>query len=126
MKHIKEHEVVGERFEAPYARIIKHLAAPWTLDTTKLWLGVSEVDPGSKSNPHTHDDAEEIFYVVSGYGRIRVGAEEEDIGPGSCIFVPIGEKHQLINSGDETLKIIGATAPPFELEDFEVVHLKNE
>lgn len=126
MKHIKEHEVEGERYEAPYARIIKHLAAPWTLGTSKLWLGVSEIIRGGKSNPHTHDDAEEIFYVVSGNGRIRVGEEEEDIGPGSCVFVAIGNEHQLINNGDETLKIIAVTSPPFQLEKFEAVHLKNE
>ena len=126
MKHVKEHEVEGERFEAPYARTIKHLAAPWTLGTTKLWVGVSKVDPGNTSNPHTHDDAEEIFYVISGHGRIRVGEEEEAIGPGSCIFVPVGNEHQLINTGDETLKVVAATAPPFELDKFDKAHLKKK
>ena len=125
MKHVKEHEIEGERFETPYARIIKHLAAPWTLGTSRLWMGVSEIALGGKSNLHTHDDAEEIFYVVSGYGKIRVGEEVEDIGPGSCIFVPIGNEHQLINSGDEILKIVAATAPPFLLEKFDTIHLKK-
>jgi mannose-6-phosphate isomerase-like protein (cupin superfamily) len=125
MRHVKEHEVEGERFEKPYARIIKHLAAPWTLGTTKLWLGVSKIDPGSCSNSHAHDAAEEIFYVVSGYGKIRIGAEEEDVEPGSCVFVASGEEHQLINTGDETLKVVAATAPPLQLDEFEAVHLKN-
>ena len=125
MRHVKEHEVEGERFERPYARIIKHLAAPWTLGTTKVWLGVSKIGPGSCSNPHGHDAAEEIFYVVSGHGKIRVGAEEEDVEPGSCVFVPIGEEHQLINTGDETLKVVAATAPPFQLDGFDAVHLKD-
>lgn len=126
MKHVKEHELAGERFEKPYARVIKHIAAPWTLGTTKMWLGMSKVDPGSCSNPHTHSDAEEIFYVVSGYGQIRVGGEVADVGPGSCVFVPIGQEHQLINNHDETLKVVAVVSPPFELNQFDAAHLKKK
>ena len=67
MKRLNEYDIEGERFDEPYARVVKHLAAPWTLGTTKIWLAVSTVDPRSCSNAHTHDDMEEVFYVVSGY-----------------------------------------------------------
>jgi mannose-6-phosphate isomerase-like protein (cupin superfamily) len=65
---------------------------------------------------------EEIFYVVSGHGRIRVGEDEEDIEPGSCIYLPIGSPHQLVNTGDETLKVVAASSPPFKLDAFAEVH----
>lgn len=126
MKHVKEYEIVGERFEKPYARVIKHIAAPWTLGTTKIWLGMSKIDPGSCSNPHTHSDQEEIFYVVSGHGQIRVGTEVADVGPGSCVFAPTGQEHQLINNHDETLNILAAASPPFELTRFNATHLKEK
>lgn len=125
MKHVKEHEVKGERFEAPSARIIKHLAAPWTMETRNLWLGVSKVDPMSNSNPHTHMDAEEVFYVVSGHGQVRVGDEKEDIEPGSCIYIPPGVEHQLINTNDETLKVVAVTSPPFTPTSFDDAHKKT-
>ncbi len=126
MKHIKEHEIKGERFEKPYARVIKHIAAPWTLGTTKMWLGMSKIDPNSCSNPHTHSDQEEIFYVVSGYGQIRVEDEVADVGPGSCVLAPIGQEHQLINNHDETLKVVAVISPPFELNQFDAAHLKKK
>lgn len=122
MKIIKEHEVEGHRFDPPHARVIKHLAAPWTLGTSKIWTGLSIVDPGYTSNPHSHDDLEEVFYVVSGTGRIRIGEEEEDIAPGSCIFAPPKTIHQLINTGQEILKVYAVTSPPFTPTYFKDVH----
>jgi mannose-6-phosphate isomerase-like protein (cupin superfamily) len=89
-------------------------------------MGVSEIMSGGKSNPHTHDDAEEVFYVVSGNGKMIVGDDEEEIGIGSCVFIPLGKRHQIINTSDEILKILAVTVPPFKIEKFDAVHLKNE
>jgi mannose-6-phosphate isomerase-like protein (cupin superfamily) len=125
IKHVKEHEVKGERFDPPHARTIKHLAAPWTLGTRNVWLGITEVDPGNASNLHSHDEREEIFYVISGQGKIRVADEEEAIEPGSCIYIPIGLPHQLINTAKEKLKAVAVTSPAFTLAKFDEAHKKR-
>lgn len=122
MKHVKEHEVEGESFPPPHARVIKHLAAPWTVGTSNLWAGLTIIGVGSSSNPHLHDDAEEIFYVILGTGRVKVGEEEEEIAPGSCIFIPPKTLHQLLNTGHEELKILAVTSPPFTTTGFKKVH----
>ncbi len=126
MKHVKEHEVEGESFPPPHARVIKHLAAPWTVGASRLWAGVTIIGPGSSSNPHLHDDAEEIFYVISGTGRIKVEEEEEDIAPGSCIFIPPKSLHQLLNTGQVELRVLAVTSPPFTATGFKEVHKPNE
>lgn len=122
MKHVKEHEVEGERFPPPHARVIKHLAAPWTVGASRFWVGESIIEQGSSSNPHLHDDAEEVFYVISGTGRVKVGEEEEDIAPGSCIFIPPKTLHQLLNTGHEELKVLAVTSPPFTTAGFKETH----
>jgi mannose-6-phosphate isomerase-like protein (cupin superfamily) len=122
VKHVNEHEVEGIRAPAPHARTLKHLAAPWTIGSTKIWLGISKVDPGSTSNSHLHEVQEEIFYVLSGRGRIAVGDESVEVTPGSVVVVPAGMLHQLINTGDETLEVLAAVAPPFDEQEFEVRH----
>ncbi|MBA7479691.1 hypothetical protein ES707_15127 [subsurface metagenome] len=126
MKHVKEHEVEGERFPPPHARVIKHLAAPWTVGASRLWAGVTIIEQGSSSNLHLHDDAEEIFYVVSGAGRVKVGEEEEDIALGSCIFIPPKTLHQLLNTGHVELKVLAVTSPPFTAVGFREVHQELE
>lgn len=125
MKIVKEHEVKGETIPSPYARVIKHLAAPWTMGTKNIWFGISKVEVGGKSNPHSHD-IEEIFYIESGRGKIIVEDEESEIEPGSCIYIPPNKTHQLINTGDETLKVICATSPPFEPKKFRIIHELKE
>ena len=122
MEHVRTDDVPGERADAPYSRTLKHLAAPWTMGTEHLWVGMSEIDPGSRSNRHSHPN-EEVFFVVAGRGRAVVDTEEVDVGPGSVVLVPSGETHQLVNTGDEPLQVLCSAAPAFDKRDFEVAHL---
>lgn len=122
MKYIREQDVDGDKFPPPFAREIKHVAAPWTLGTKNLWLGVDLIEPHNTSNPHSHDDLEEIFYVVSGQGRIVVGDEEVEASAGLCVYVPPLMVHQLINDGNEVMKVVNVTSPPFVPEKFRAVH----
>ena len=122
MHHINQREIKGECFEAPHARTVKHLAAPWTFGTRNIWMGISIVKPNNSSNLHAHDNMEEIFYVVSGCGWIRIDDEEEAIEPGCCIYIPTGAAHQLINTGNEILEVVAAASPPFSQESFKDVH----
>jgi len=120
---VQEEEVAGARMEAPYAREVKHLVAHWNAGATKIWLGVSVIEPNSASNPHAHESQEEVFYCLSGRGLIRVGAEEAEMRPGSCIFIPEGTLHQLVNTqADEVLRVLGATAPSFNQEGWSALH----
>ncbi len=120
---IQEQQVTGDQMGAPYARVVKHLVAPWTVGSARLWMGISVIEPSSASNPHAHFGQEEAFYCVSGKGLIRVGEEHAEIGPGSCVFVPEGLVHQLINTeGDEELRVLSASAPPFSREGWSLTH----
>lgn len=122
MEILKEHEVSGEEMPPPYARVLKHLAEPWTLGTKRISLVLSKVKVGGKSNPHSHDTSEEVFYVISGRGKMIVDDEECEIEPGSCIYIPVGSVHQLINTCDETLNVATVASPPWQREKFREVH----
>jgi quercetin dioxygenase-like cupin family protein len=122
MKHIREHEVSGVHIEAPHARTLKHLVAPWTVGSSRMWVGMTKIEPRSRSNRHKHPGQEEIFYVISGRGQITVGIENDSIEPGSLILVPPGVEHVLFNDGDETLKVLSMVSPPFERSEFDLQH----
>ena len=126
MKYTHESEVEGIRAPAPNPRTLKHLAAPWTIGSENLWVGLSEVDPGSESNAHSHEKNEEVFYVVSGEGYIVVGDERRAVSAGSVVVAPPGETHQLQNPGNETLKVICSASPAFAKEDFDITHQLEE
>ncbi len=51
---------------------------------------------------HYHDQSEEIFYVVSGTGKLRCAYGEKDVKAGDMLCFPAGEKgaHVLSNTSD--------------------------
>ncbi len=123
MKYIREQDVEGDRIGPPHQRVIRHLVTPENMGSRHLWLGTSSVDPGFASNAHAHADQEEVFYCVSGQGRIKVDDEEAPLEPGATVYVPPQAVHQLINDGDEVLKVVSAVAPPFIPEKYKADHL---
>ena len=122
VEHVRAHEVEGVRAPPPHARTLKHLAAPWTIGSPNLWIGMSEIDPGSSSNAHAHEN-EEAFFVVSGYGAVEVDGETVDVGPGSLVLVPPSVTHRLRNGGYEVLRVLCCVTPAFERAVFEDRHL---
>jgi len=113
IKYITGKEAKGDVFPKPYARIIKPLAAPWTLGTKNIWLATDEIEPHSASDPHMHPDQEEVLFFLSGKGRVRVDKEEIEVGPGYCVLLPIGSTHNVFNDHESILRFIAVVAPPF-------------
>ena len=58
-----------------------------------LSMGVYHLKAGDTDgqSPHTED---EVYYVISGRGKVTVGDEVRDVGPGSIVFVAAAVPHQ--------------------------------
>ena len=125
VKYLVEKEVKGDVFPEPFARTIKHLASPQTLGTQKIWLGIDEIQPHNSSNGHSHGGQEEVFFFLSGQGRVRLDEEEIMVGPGHCVFCTMGSFHQVINPGDTLLRFVAVVSPPFTPEGFGSSHGKT-
>lgn len=69
-----------------------------------LGLYALAVDQPDLQQPHAEDEA---YYVVSGRGRITVGDEVRDVGPGSIVFVAATVAHRFHDiSEDLTLLVM--------------------
>ena len=55
----------------------------------------------TRANSHTHDDLDQVYIVHSGRGRMRIGREEAEVGPGCLVHIPCGQEHSLTPLGDE-------------------------
>lgn len=80
--------------------------------------------PGGQTIVHAHDQGDELFYVVAGRGRARLGDRYEEVGPGDAILVSAGQTHQISNPFDENLTIIGFMATPELAEQARAVHAR--
>lgn len=59
--------------------------------------------PGQIASKHCHQDMNEVFFVRSGSGIIRVDEREFILSPGTCIAVEAGEYHEIVNTGKTDL-----------------------
>jgi mannose-6-phosphate isomerase-like protein (cupin superfamily) len=79
-------------------------------------LAVFSLPPGAVSKAVAHHTVEEVWYVISGQGRMwrRLGEEEAvELSPGVSLTIPTGTRFQFRCDGPEPLTAIGATMPPW-------------
>ena len=75
-------------------------------------MGMTILPPGESSSFHSHEAECETWIVVSGEGEVQVGEEREPVEPESVIFLPRNVKHQIINTGKQTLRMFWIYTPP--------------
>lgn len=80
-------------------------------------LAEATIPPGTRTQPHRHCKTEEFYYVLRGKGLMRIGPEEQAVGPGDAILIPAGSTHTLLNTGEGDLVILCCCAPPYSHED---------
>lgn len=83
-------------------------------------LAEATVPPGASTQPHYHREAEEIYYILAGRGRMRIGSEEADVKVGDGIAIPPGSVHSISNTGAEDLVFLCCCVPAYEHSDTEL------
>jgi mannose-6-phosphate isomerase-like protein (cupin superfamily) len=72
---------------------------------------------GAVTRPVAHHTVEEVWFFVSGRGRMwrRLAGEETtvEVFAGVSIAIPTGAAFQFRCDGDEPLRIVGVTMPPW-------------
>ncbi|QIS07987.1 MULTISPECIES: cupin domain-containing protein [Nocardia] len=71
---------------------------------TKIWFGKVSNEPGYRSLPHHHGEAETGGYVLSGVARIYFGENYQeflDMSEGDFVFVPPYMPHIEVNMSTE-------------------------
>lgn len=80
-------------------------------------LAEARLPVGASTQEHFHPNAEEIYYITHGIGRIRIEGEEREVQAGDAIAILPGRRHKLWNSGSEVLRLLCCCAPAYEHED---------
>ena len=68
-----------------------------------LDLSLTELYPHKSTTGHSHDEADEVYVIISGQGTIEVGKKSSNIKTGDVIIVPRGDFHRVHNQGEENL-----------------------
>jgi mannose-6-phosphate isomerase-like protein (cupin superfamily) len=82
------------------------------LRVPSLSAGIYSLPAGANDLQAPHDE-DEVYYVVSGRARVRVGDEEKVVGPGSILFVPASAEHSFCEIEERlTLLVFFASGGP--------------
>ena len=69
--------------------------------------------PGGVSRPVKHRTVEEVWYFLGGRGEVWVGGTTTRVTAGSTVIIPTGSPFQFRTIGDEPLRFLCFTSPPW-------------
>ena len=75
-----------------------------------LSCGLYSLTAGAKDLQGPHDE-DEVYFVIEGRARIRVGDEEQSVQRGSVIYVPATAEHRFVEIDEDTTLLVFFGAP---------------
>jgi mannose-6-phosphate isomerase-like protein (cupin superfamily) len=73
------------------------------------WL---EVPEGIDQSLHSHEEAEQVYIVVSGQGTMTVAGDTQEIAEGDLVLVPPATDHSIANGNSADLCCVSVQSPP--------------
>jgi mannose-6-phosphate isomerase-like protein (cupin superfamily) len=80
-------------------------------DKTPFISVVEIFEVGGKTPRHGHSHAHEMFYVLSGRGRVWCGDKAYEFAQGDSLVLPPGMEHVVENAGPEKLYCLTVMVP---------------
>ncbi len=79
-------------------------------------LVLMSLKPGEEIGAEVHDDRDQFFRFEKGEGKVVIDGSEYEIKKDYAVIVPAGAHHNIINTGDEDLKLYTIYSPPQHLD----------
>ena len=64
------------------------------------------LEPGCSIGTHQHDGEDEVYFILSGTGRLFDGKEYSTVTAGDAVLTGNGESHSIENVGEDTLSLL--------------------
>ena len=66
-------------------------------------VGICRIHPAQRNPVHYHPNCEEVLYLLAGTGDHSFDGQIISLAPGNVVRIPAGVRHNLANTGDETI-----------------------
>jgi uncharacterized cupin superfamily protein len=77
-----------------------------SVGSRNLSLRITDVLPGAVCYPgHIHTECEEVIFILSGLGNIKIGDETFPLKEGDAVHLPVGLQHLIRNTGDRVMRM---------------------
>ena len=103
----------ADPIELPQGSWSRMLVTEGTVADNRASLGYSRFAPGTELTPVRHE-TEEVAYVVSGSGELRLDEGSVTFREGDALHIPAGVWHAVVNTGDDdVLMVFGFPHPAY-------------
>jgi mannose-6-phosphate isomerase-like protein (cupin superfamily) len=106
--------------DAELGNIIPNLGTLRSRTLVVLPQGTMAVQTGNVPK-HTHTDANEFQYVISGTGTFWLGDQQREVHPGDLIIIPKGTVHAGSVPSSGEFKVLAIKLPPQAPDDLHLV-----
>lgn len=104
-------ELPPEHFQA-FSKLLVH---PTNADTLYFDFRISSYQPRGYAEVHSHDVAENLYYILKGRGVVELDGVRHLVEPHTVIHIPPGVRHGIFNTGLEDLVFIVVASPPSDM-----------
>ncbi|AHG63543.1 cupin domain-containing protein [Advenella mimigardefordensis] len=77
-----------------------------------LQLVLMTLQPGEEIGEEVHDEHDQFFRIEEGKGKVVIDGQTHAIEDDDAVIVPAGARHNVINSGDQPLRLYTIYGPP--------------
>ena len=109
---INERDAPAKEMSWGRGRLIK-LVNPDT-GSRQLDFHINVLKPSGGQGPyhyHYHSNSETVYFILEGRASLLIEGKIVEAGPGTCVWIPPGEKHGVLNIGDGELKLAEVKVP---------------
>jgi mannose-6-phosphate isomerase-like protein (cupin superfamily) len=104
-------------FEANDGCLIKELLHPYKDGVDLPYsLAIARVAAGKDTYRHRLKQAE-VYYILSGSGKMHINTEAQEIHAGEAVMIPPGSVQWIENTGAGELRFAAIVSPPWMAEN---------
>ncbi|MCZ2340846.1 MAG: cupin domain-containing protein [Bacteroidales bacterium] len=64
---------------------------------------------------HYHKQSAEVYYILTGSGKMELDGDWVDVEPRTLVYIPAGVRHRLVS--EEGVQTVVVAIPPFDAAD---------
>lgn len=77
-----------------------------------MQLVVMSLEVGEEIGMETHPEHDQFIRIDAGSAKAILNGEESELSDGSCVIIPAGVEHNIVNTGEGKLKLYTIYSPP--------------
>ena len=77
-----------------------------------LQLVLMTLQPGDEIGEEVHEDRDQFFRIEDGRGTVYIDGAPNPVEDDFAVIVPAGARHNVVNTGDQPLKLYTLYGPP--------------